>query len=152
VKQLIANLIVANVVETLTGVSTAADYASTLVVKDEPADAQAITDGATYVYADDPDPVPDRAPLQHDEYDMTISVETYATQSGTLASPSIHDKVRAQVGDIFRAIRDDYTCGGYAWHVEFGAPQKIDQGGGIAGRRLSFVVSFRTLRDNPFSQ
>ncbi|HYE19915.1 MAG TPA: hypothetical protein VEA69_15810 [Tepidisphaeraceae bacterium] len=149
---LIANLIVEDVVKTLKGVRQSGGFSSTLDVKDEPVDQQRITDGATYVSASDPEPVPDRAPLQHDEYDMVVEIEVYATQSGAVTSPSVHDRARTYAADAYKALRRDYTRGGYAWHCEFGQPQPIDVGGAITGRRITLIVSFRTARDDPFSQ
>jgi len=154
VSQPIENQIIAAVVERLKGIRGSANssYHFDAIVSDEPATEERVRNGLVCVTVLDPVPVPERAPLQHDEYNLPIQIDFFAAQSGASNDPSVDDRVRLMRADIYAALWSDHTFGNLAYHMEFDQPKRIDVGGAIVGRRMVVTIWYRTLRDDPYNQ
>lgn len=144
----IVELITANLVETLSGVSeTAGGYSTTLTVSEPDAVADAVADGTCIVNEGDWS-YEDNPPYGMDGVYQTYEIVVYV-RGGDERN---HQRLgRQYANDVKRAVMSDETRGGYARWSKVTAVRNFSDGA-LRGVTVDYQVYFWHLKDRPDAQ
>lgn len=144
----ISEQILEEMVETLSGVSTAANYMTDLAVeREEQGGNGASFDGQCIVGSVQPIAEFDKAPLGWDQYVLRVGVLVYAIESETDGA-NMTGRLSAYASDVRRALLQDLHRGGLANNTEFDQPDELHVEDGYV--IVPVKVTFRTLFGDPY--
>lgn len=150
----VLELITQDVVDTLSEIVAANGASIDLIVeRPSPATGNRIRDGlALVVQGPNPTKVVDGVPVQYTQWDQPYEVYLHSLQSSQDTTP-VDARLNRMLADVMREIVRDRTRGGLAIWTEINDPEFDTLNVTANGGRViaTFTVTYRTMRDDPFT-
>lgn len=148
----IDELILQEVIETLSTISTDAGFLNDLIVEDQKQGGNApLRDGLVVVAAGAPEPQPN-PPLGFKEYLLPIGIVGYVIESEASEPAVLRGRLYSVAADIHRALEADVHRGEQAVNTEFPDKDEIDLAGSPPSVIVWAKVRFRTRYANPYQR